>query len=301
MSELIERYGWIHMEAAHLTSRPHSLRERMQERCGAQPDVVLFWEGYHLVTSAFVQFFRASVRFFVFCEDLHWFQKEMQFTKTLALTAADVILATYAPVFDQFYPEVAAAKRVVWVPHAASPEFLLPLSECARNVVFLSGMINEYYPLRQRLKALANERELCIVEHPHPGYQCDHNHDTSGVVGAGYARRINASRAAFTDASKFNYLLAKFFEIPATGSLLLGDEAVEKQLSLLGFLPREHYIPVSDATLEREIRYVLDARNHAELDEVRRRGQQLVWERHKTSDRAKLIDDTCTASKAEST
>ena len=186
-------------------------------------------------------------------------------------------------------------KRVVWVPHAASPEFLLPLNESAENVIFLSGMINHYYPLRQRLKSLADEAELHIVEHPHPGYQCQHNHDSSGVVGAGYARRINASRAAFTDASKFHYLLAKFFEIPATGSLLLGDAAVEEDLSRLGFCQRVHYIPVSDATLEGELRGILDAKNHAELDEVRRRGQHLVWERHKTSDRAKLIDDVCTA------
>ena len=62
---------------------------------------------------------------------------------------ADVILASYAPVFEQFFPTVAAAKRVVWVPHAASPEFMLPLNESAANVIFLSGMINDYYPLRQ--------------------------------------------------------------------------------------------------------------------------------------------------------
>lgn len=301
MRELIDRYGWTHIETHDLASQPHSLQDRIRERCGAPPDVVLFWEGYHLVTSAFLQRFRAGIRVIVFCEDLHWFHLEMQFTKMVALTAADVILATYAPVFEQFFPSVAAAKRVVWVPHAASPEFMLPLNESAENVIFLSGKINDYYPLRQRLKALADDTELHIVEHPHPGYQCNYDHETSGVVGAGYARRINASRAAFTDASKFNYLLAKFFEIPATGSLLLGDTAVEKELSQLGFRQRVHYIPVSDATLESELKHILDARNHAELDEVRRRGQQLIWARHKTSDRAKLIDEVCTAENVKST
>lgn len=115
------------------------------------------------------------------------------------------------------------------------------------------------------------------------------------------ARRINSSRAAFTDASKFNYLLAKFFEIPATGALLVGDAAVEKELSQLGFCQRVHYIPVSDATLESELRHILDAKNHAELDEIRRQGQHLVWERHKTGDRARLIDDVCAEGIAVST
>jgi hypothetical protein len=173
------------------------------------------------------------------------------------------------------------------------------LNESAENVILVSGVINDHYPLRQRLKALAADRDLRVVEHRHPGYQCDHDHETSADVGAGYARRINAVRAAFTDASEFHYVLAKFFEIPATGSLLLGDEAVEKELSQLGFLPREHYLPVSDATLEGELRYVLDESNHAELDKVRRRGQQLIWERHKTSDRARLIDYVCTSENSE--
>jgi Glycosyl transferases group 1 len=300
MRELIERYGWMHMETHGLASQPHCLRERMRERCGAQPDVVLFWEAYHLVTSALSQLYNANFNVVIYCEDLHWFHAEMRATKMFALTVADVILAAYAPVFERFFPEVAAAKRIVWVPHAASPEFMLPLNESAANEIFLSGMINDYYPLRQRLKALGKKTELHIVEHPHPGYQCHHDHETSGVVGAGYARRINASRAAFTDASKFNYMLAKFFEIPATGSLLVGDAAAEQQLSQLGFRQQAHFIPVSDATLESDLRHILDAKNHAELDEVRRRGQQLIWARHKTSDRAKLIDEVCSAKNVKS-
>jgi Glycosyl transferases group 1 len=300
MRELINNYGWMHLETQELTSEPSSLRERMRERCGALPDVVLFWESYHLVRSAFLQLYNANFCVAIYCEDLHWLHAEMRVTKKLALVVADMILASYAPEFERFYPEFAAVKRVVWVPHAASPEFMLPLNESAENVIFLSGKIDGYYPLRQRMKALADQTEWRVVEHPHPGYECRHDHETSGVVGAGYARRINDSRAAFTDASKFHYVLAKFFEIPATGALLVGDAAVEKELSQLGFGPRMHYVPVSDATLEGELRYILDAKNHAELDEVRRRGQQLIWDRHKTSDRAKLIDDVCTAGNAQS-
>jgi hypothetical protein len=298
MNELIERYGWRHIETQRLAPWPHSLRERMREHCGASPDVVLFWEGYHLIASAFLQLFRADFRVVVFCEDLHWSHEQMRATKMMGLSAAELILASYAPVFERFFPEVAVARRVIWVPHAASPEFLLPMNGSAENVILLSGMINDVYPLRQRLKTLAGGSGLPIVTHPHPGYRCHHDHERSGDVGRGYARRIHAARAAFTDASRYQYILSKFFEIPAAGSLLLGDEAVEEELLRLGFRQREHYIPVSEATLEREIRHVLDAKNHDELDEVRRRGQRLVWERHRTGDRARLIDQVCTAGRA---
>lgn len=295
MKQLIDDHGWTHMETHELASQPQFLRERMRERCGAAPEVVLLWEAYHLGSSAFLQIYNADFRVASFCEDLHWFNERMRSAKFLALAVSDVILASYAPVFERFFPEVAAAKRVVWVPHAASPEFMLPMNDRADNVVLLSGRIDDYYPLRQRLKALADETELNIVEQPHPGYCCNHDHGASNAVGAGYARRINQSRAAFTDASRFNYVLAKYFEIPATGALLLGDAAVEKELSELGFRKWVHYVPVSDQTLESELRHILDATNHGHLDEVRRRGQNLIWERHKTSDRAKLIDDVCTA------
>jgi hypothetical protein len=134
-----------------------------------------------------------------------------------------------------------------------------------------------------------------ILEHPQPGYWCHHDHETSGDVGEGYARRINAARGAFTDASRLHYLLTKFFEIPAASSLLLGDAAVEKELVQFGFLPRVHYIPVSEATREGEIRHIPDVRNYTRLDQIRRRRQQLVRERQMTSDRAKLIDEVCSA------
>jgi hypothetical protein len=89
------------------------------------------------------------------------------------------------------------------------------------------------------------------------------------------------------------YVVAKYFEIPATGALLFADSAVSQQLKELGLLENVHYIPASRENLEDQIRYVLNPSHDAELDEIRRRGQELVLSRHKTSDRAKLIDQVC--------
>jgi hypothetical protein len=88
-------------------------------------------------------------------------------------------------------------------------------------------------------------------------------------------------------------VVAKYFEIPATGALLLADDAVSGPLRELGFVEYKHYLPVSQENLEERIQYVLDESNHEELDEIRRNGQQLVWERHKTTDRARQISQEC--------
>ena len=111
--------------------------------------------------------------------------------------------------------------------------------------------------------------------------------------GAGFARLLNHYRAAFTDSSRFNYLVAKFFEIPATGALLVADRKASPSLRQLGLIEGEHYIAASFDDLEEQVRFTLDESNHDSLDSVRARGQALVWERHKSSDRARLIDATC--------
>ena len=76
---------------------------------------------------------------------------------------------------------------------------------------------------------------------------------------------------------------------------MFADDAVDEQLKQLGFIAGEHYFPVSKGNLEESIRYVLDQANQDEMDAIRKRGQQLVWERHKTTDRARRINEVCAA------
>jgi hypothetical protein len=104
---------------------------------------------------------------------------------------------------------------------------------------------------------------------------------------------INRYRAAFTDGSIYRYTVAKHFEIPAAGALLLAEGALAEPLRQLGFVAGEHYLATSGEDLEEQVRYILEEASDSELDPIRRRGQALVWERHKTSDRARLIDEVC--------
>jgi hypothetical protein len=143
------------------------------------------------------------------------------------------------------------------------------------------------------MKALAQRRVYPIVYHSHPGYHCSYDYKRNQNIGIGFARKINRHRAAFTDSLKFGYVVAKYFEIPATGALLLADARVAPQLRELGFEENVHYVPVASEDLEEQVRFVLDPKNHARIDEIRKNAQMIVWERHKTSDRAKQIDEAC--------
>ena len=163
-------------------------------------------------------------------------------------------------------------------------------------MIFLSGAINEAYPLRQRMLQLHRENSYAIRYHRHPGYYCGYDYNHDGRIGRGYAEKIRQCRVGFADSVfPFRYIVAKFFEIPATGALLLADDTVSEHLNKLGFIVGRHYVPVSQGNLEKQIEYVLSESNREELDQIRKNGYALVHEQHKTSDRARFINAVCAA------
>jgi hypothetical protein len=294
MTDLIQNFGWRQIETETLEQGSGSLTDKLLDHFGELPETILFWEEYRLLNGHASEVVQMDCRKCVFCDDLHWFTENMRRSKLAAFAMCDLVISPYAYLWSDFYPELSHAK-LAWVPHAASPDFLVDFNERPENSIFLSGEINEYYPLRQQMKALAQQRLYPIVYHSHPGYHCSYDYRRNQNIGTGFARKINRHRAAFTDSLKFGYVVAKYFEIPATGALLLADDKVAPQLRELGFEENVHYVPVAAENLEEQVRFVLDPKNHGALDEVRRNGQKLVRARHRTSDRARQIDEACCA------
>ena len=289
MRDLISTHGWRHIEIYKLWNGAGTIRDKVIDEFGELPESILFWEGYELLHAQARDIHRLDCRKFVLADDLHWGRQR----KLVSFALCDKILSTYGYIWAKFYPELCGAKKVVWIPHSASPDFMLPYNRCPENSILLSGAISRYYPLRQQMKALHAQGSHSIAYHGHPGYYTGYDYENDQDIGGGYAKTINRYRAAFTDSLTFKYVVAKYFEIPATGALLFADDAVSGPLRELGFMENRHYLSVSKETLEERIQYVLDERNHEELDEIRRRGQKLVWERHKTSDRARQINEEC--------
>lgn len=291
--DLISNYAWRHIEINQLFDGPGTISEKLVGEFGVLPESILFWEGYDQLHARAREIYRLDCRKSVFADDLHWWDERMRRTKLVSFALCDTILSTCGYVWNSFYPEFCGTKKVVWIPHSASPDFMLPYNCHPENAILLSGAISRYYPLRQQMKAMHAQGNYPIVYHHHPGYYTGYDYEDNQDIGSGYAKTINRYRAAFTDSLIFRYVVAKYFEIPATGALLFADDAICEPLRELGFIENRHYLPVSKENLEERIQYVLDERNHEELDEIRRSGQQLVWERHKTADRAWQINQEC--------
>lgn len=294
MADLIRDFGWQHIEPHNLWRSHGRIRKKLIDEFGELPEIILFWEEYSLLNTHAPEIVQLNCRKCIFSDDLHWWREEMRRSKLAGFAMCDMVISTYAYLWINFYPELGHI-RVAWVPHAASPDFMVAFNDSAENSIFLSGAINEFYPMRERMLHLAQQHLYSIVYHSHPGYHCRYDYNLDQNIGPAYAKKMNRYRAAYTDSGKYSYLLAKYFEVPATGALLLADDSVAPQLRQLGFEENVHYLPVASCNLEEQIRFVLNEKNHTRLDEIRKNGQTLVWERHKTRDRAKQIDEACCA------
>lgn len=293
MTDLINDYDWRQMDTVQLLSGPGRIKDKLLSRFGEVPEVILFWKGYEFLPAQFSAISALDCHKMIFADDLHSWDEQMRLRKLVSFGLCKTILCSCAYLWPRFYPELVGAKRVVWIPHSASPDFFVAYNQSPENSVFLSGAVNDLYPLRQKVKEMHSRRAHSIVYHPHLGYHCGYDHARDENVGRGYAEKINRCRAAFTDSLVYGYVVAKYFEIPSTGALLLADDTVSEPLRRLGFIENEHYLPVSMDSLEDRIQYVLDEANHEELDHVRRAGQDLVRGKHTTRDRARSINEAC--------
>jgi hypothetical protein len=293
MQHLMSEHSWQQIRPSDLAEHADRAGEWLQAVFGELPTVVIFWETWELIHSVYSHLRSAGCRTVFFADDLQtWPDSEVsRDAKLRTLSLCDAVLATYAYVFDVFYPELQD-KPVAWVPHSASPDFSLSFNDRPENAVLLSGCLGEIYPLRMRMKDLS-KRMSSVVHNQHPGYGEFYDYETDSRVGSGYAGLIGRFKAAFTDASNFRYIVAKYFEIPSTGSLLVADEAVCEPLRDLGFFENMHYVPVNLDNLEERIEFVLNPAHSIEIDAIRRRGQELVKTAHTTRHRAALIDQAC--------
>jgi hypothetical protein len=291
IERLERRFGWRHLETWELANDSRSLQTILLERLGSIPEVILFWEQYEVFNSRSAELGRLGIQIGIRADDIHSFNETMRLNRVAPFELADKILAAYANRFDEFYPSIRKNADLIWVPHSASADFIVPLNENPKLALFLSGAMTSHYPLRRQIKALYEENSLPIVFFDHPGYHCGFDHESDERVGKGYAETIARHLVAFTDGSIYGYVVAKFFEIPATGALLLGEERMNRALASLGFRDGVNYLSVGPGNLKPRIEEILDPKNRREVDEIRRQGQKLVLSRHLVEHRAQQIDD----------
>src|SRR5580765_328941 len=98
MQELIHGYGWKHIDTMELSKSAKPLRARLLEVFGELPDAILFWEGYNFLPERAKDLLELRCRKYIFADDLHWWDEQLKYRKTISYLLCDAILSTYADV-----------------------------------------------------------------------------------------------------------------------------------------------------------------------------------------------------------
>ncbi|MDF9792311.1 UNVERIFIED_ORG: hypothetical protein M2438_002771 [Methylobacterium sp. SuP10 SLI 274] len=84
-----------------------------------------------------------------------------------------------------------------------------------------------------------------------------------------------------------SYMVAKLFEIPGSGLLLLADPTgLKRHLTNAGFIDRSNYIAITEETFDEVISFIMDKNNKQTLSTIRKNGNQLVRSYHLKANRA---------------
>ena len=206
---------------------------------------------------------------------------------------ADVILVRYPEAFQQIIPD--CKKPVFHFPHSAGRSYFQEKSDFSDKepTALLSGSINErWYPLRSKARELFHAGKKIITFREHPGYQpgADPVQEAKD-----YAAQISKNQLALTGAGMgvalaAPYILAKHFEIPATGTVMITDKFVAPLMQNLGFIENVHFLASTPDTLERDLERWLAPENKAALEQIGLAGQKLVAERHSLEKRVEEFE-----------
>ena len=226
-----------------------------------------------------------EIRFYIYECDLHYLSTKQEAYNRYMLLRSQLInnphiyiLAYYWYHYSKLYKIDKA--NLLCFPKFVFKENILPLNKTPLRKVLLSGAITKYYPHRTYLKNLN-----------HPNVDILKRND--GINGNDYNKYLNKYICCFTCCSikTTPYIIAKVFEIPAAGSLLLAfDEYVKEPLKELGFIDGVNYISCNQSNMVEKINYICDEKNSDIIDIIRENGQKLVKERHTDKERYEYIN-----------
>jgi len=201
----------------------------------------------------------------------------------MLLDRSDLIICPYHSAFMEKWPEYA--DKYEFFPHFFAPHNRfagLDFNETPKRKALLSGgTFHSVYPMRSDIERECGANKTIDILR-HPGY-----HTGRGVTRDAYAKMIHEYFSGIATASVYKYVVAKYFEIPATGSLLFGERIDD--LDMLGFVPGEHYIPI---TKEDSIDVINECcANPKKYTEIRKAGMKFVRKNHSINNRIIQLEE----------
>jgi hypothetical protein len=240
---------------------------------------IIFFRANTFITKHWEEIKNLKVYKIIYIDDLHNSREiiELRVLDKNFFNYFNLIISTYAYCFKKFFNYVEIEK-IYWFPHSFNELFKIEFNNNPINKILLSGCICEAYPMRQKLLELKDVYPIEVLEHPKYSKNKLHN-----IIGKKFIEKINQYRFAFTCCLniKIPYLVQKFFEIPGSGSLLVGfDKYIKSEMNKLGFIDMVNYISVDEENLEEKIKWLFDSNNLETIEKIRLNGYNFVNSNH---------------------
>ena len=171
------------------------------------------------------------------------------------LSRCDIILCSYDSSFKEKWPEFES--KYVFFPHFVEYDLYryLETANLRKFKCLLTGSLDTVaYPLRNHIVAL---RHPLVDFIQHPGYSLgDKLSKAMGfAIGKDYASLLNQYICSVATSGKMNYVVAKYFEILAAGTILLANYVPD--LDLLRFEDGKHYTMINRGNFSNTLKLIL--------------------------------------------
>jgi hypothetical protein len=255
------------------------------EKFGAIPDNIIFYECLDKIHILAIP---QEIKINVLVDDIHH-EGRTKKNEIIGLKKTTRIFSTYGYLFSKYFDTTVP---VYFFPHSSG--FVNDINYNPLNKILVSGRLNPtIYPFRQFMVDSASKNSNIEVLKVNCPYRLT-EHDTSLTYGKNYIDTLSKYLCCFTcDAVDFRpYILAKNFEILASGSLLLaGNSNTIKYFAKLGFIDGEDYISADKTNIMYKISYILDPANAEIINKIRISGHHKFCNTHTFFHRAKWLDD----------
>lgn len=285
----LENIGWVTIDPREINMIPSKF---FIQKYGTLPQIIFFWSSEIIIGKYISDILGNKWIKCYYVDDLHKTSQNISNIKDIVLDKFEYIFSSYKYVFQKFNPNVNIEK-VIWLPHSINNDFWVEFNDKPQNFVLLSGCIAQnIYPFRDHVYKLARSNKkypIRVLKH------MSYRRPRHNIYGHEYIKYLNSFIAAITCFSYDHtpYVVAKFFEIPASGALLLAyDKLIKKPLEELGFIDGVNYISVDYDNVVEKIFYVTDEKNREEINKIRKNGYDFVWKNHTLMNRVLLIENT---------
>lgn len=212
------------------------------------------------------------IKLIAICGDLQcWENKLCEENKLKMFERYDVILSGYKLRFQEWYPQFM--DKTVFFPSYFAPQKAYTNLETSKHPRIKCLLTGNYrmprYPFRAYIKRSIPKRMAefkgNIVEFPK------------------YPKLLNSYFCSIATKSTASCMVAKYFEIPAAGTLLLAEKF--EDLEAAGLKPFVHYIPINKENVFATIDQVLS--HPKRFIDIRRKGTSFVRKNHGVEARIK--------------